>query len=168
MMENESKLDRINREWKMCKKSVTLGTIGASAGPLKKNNLLYWEAIISGPNETPYEGGIFTLSIKFNNNFPDYAPEIKVKKVDDGTIPIFHPNINTCDGTICLSILSDDWNKDSTIENCITSIVTLLADYNNDDAAERGWDQEPKELYFKDKNMFIEKAKEYTKKYGDI
>ena len=116
MMENESKLDRINREWKMCKKSITLGTIGASAGPLKKNNLLDWEAIISGPNDTPYEGGIFTLTIKFNN----------------------------------------------------TSIVTLLADYNNDDAAERGWDQEPKELYFKDKNIFIAKAKEYTKKYGDI
>ena len=46
--------------------------------------------------------------------------------------------------------------------------VTLLADYNNNDAAERGWDQEPKELYFKDKNLFIQKAKEYTKKYGDI
>ena len=167
-MENENKLDRINKEWKLCKKSVTLGSIGASAGPLNKNNLYYWESIISGPNDTPYEGGIFTLTIKFVNNYPFYAPEIKVKPVEDGTIPIFHPNINTYDGTICLSILNDDWNSENTIENCITSIVTLLADYNNDEAAERGWDQEPKELYFKDKNLFIQKAKEYTKKYGDI
>ena len=100
-MENENKLDRINKEWKLFKKSVTLGSIGASAGPLNKNNLYYWESIISGPNDTPYEGGIFTLTIKFVNNYPYYAPEIKVKPVEDGTIPIFHPNINTYDGTIC-------------------------------------------------------------------
>ena len=45
-MENENKLDRIDKEWKLCRKSVALGTIGASAGPVNKNNLLYWEAII--------------------------------------------------------------------------------------------------------------------------
>ena len=39
-MENENKLDRIDKEWKLCKKSVTLGTIGASAGPVNKNNLM--------------------------------------------------------------------------------------------------------------------------------
>ena len=50
-MENDNNLDRINKEWKLCKKSVTLGTIGASAGPVNKNNLFYWEAIISGPNQ---------------------------------------------------------------------------------------------------------------------
>ena len=153
-MEINNRLDRINKEWKLCKKSLTLGTIGASAGPVKKSDLSYWEAIISGPNDTPYEGGIFTLTIKFVNNYPYYAPEIKVKPVEDGTI--------------CLSILNEDWTQECTIENCITSIVTLLADYNNDEAAERGWDQEPKELFLKDKNLFIQKAKEYTKKYGNI
>ena len=166
-MENENRLDRINKEWKLCKKSVTLGTIGASAGPVKKSDLSYWEAIISGPNDTPYEGGVFTLTIQFEKNYPQYAPVIRVKPID-GVIPIFHPNINTFDGTICLSILNEDWTKECTIEHCITSIVTLLADYNNDDAAERGWDQEPMSLYLKDKNLFFEKAKEYTKMYGDI
>ena len=164
-MQKDNRLDRINREWKLCKKSVTLGTIGASAGPVKKGELSDWEAIISGPNDTPYEGGVFTLTIKFGNNYPSNAPEIKVKPID-GVIPIFHPNINTSDGTICLSILNNDWYEECTIEHCIASIVTLLADYNNDDAAERGWDQEPRQLY-KNKKIFIEKAKEYTKKYGD-
>ena len=164
---NNSKLNKIEKEWKKCKKSVTLASLGASAGPVNKNNLRYWESIISGPNDTPYEGGIFTLTINFPNNYPDYAPEIRVKKIDN-IIPIFHPNINTIDGTICLSILNGDWTKDSTIENCITSIIGLLADYNNDEAASRGWDQEPRELYLKNKNLFYEKAKEYTEKYGDI
>lgn len=167
-MESNNRLDRINQEWKICKKSVTLGTIGASAGPLNKSNLNLWEAIISGPNDTPYEGGVFRLSIEFTDDFPDYAPEIKVKKINDEIIPIFHPNINTDDGTICLSILGEDWTKETTIENCITSIVTLLADYNNDEAANRGWNQDPKTLYFQDKNLFLEKAREYTRKYGDI
>ena len=105
-MSYDNRLDRINREWKLCKKSVTLGTIGASAGPVKKGELSDWEAIISGPNDTPYEGGVFTLTIKFGNNYPSNAPEIKVKPID-GVIPIFHPNINTSDGTICLSILNN-------------------------------------------------------------
>ena len=168
-METNNRLDRINKEWKLCKKSVTLGTLGASAGPVKKSDLSYWEAIISGPNDTPYEGGIFTLTIKFGNYYPQNAPEIKVKSIDN-VIPIFHPNINTCDGEICLSILTDDevWTPACTMENCISSIVALLADYDNDEAAERGWDQEPKELFLKDKNLFIQKAKEYTKKYGNI
>ena len=67
-----------------------------------------------------------------------------------------------------IGLINEDWTKECTIEHCITSIVTLLADYNNDDAAERGWDQEPMSLYLKDKNLFFEKAKEYTKMYGDI
>ena len=102
-METNNRLDRIDKEWKLCKKSVTLGTLGASAGPVKKSDLSYWEAIISGPNDTPYEGGIFTLTIKFGNYYPQNAPEIKVKSIDN-VIPIFHPNINTYDGEICLSI----------------------------------------------------------------
>jgi ubiquitin-protein ligase len=29
------------------------------------NDLLLWQAIIVGPDDTPYEGGIFSLGIKF-------------------------------------------------------------------------------------------------------
>jgi ubiquitin-protein ligase len=166
------KLDRINREWKLCKKSAHLASIGASAGPVDKSNITYWEAIISGPIDTPYEGGVFTLTIDFENvDYPNHPPIIKVKKVN-GFIPIFHPNINLNSGLICLSILKDDdWTKETTIEECLSSFVNLLSDYDNLDAAQAGWLQEPRELFLKDikyKSLFIQKAKEYTKKYGDI
>ena len=160
------RIDRIDREWKKCKKSKILGSIGASAGPIDISNLNKWEAVISCPMDTPYEGGIFTLSINFGNDYPKKPPEILVKKVDN-IIPIFHPNINTNFGLICLSVIKDDWTEDTTIETCITSIVNMLSDYNNEKAASDGWDQEPRKLYLENKNLFIEKAKEYTKKYGN-
>lgn len=166
---SESKLDRINREWKLCKKSAHLASIGASAGPVDKNKMMYWEAIISGPIDTPYEGGVFTLKIDFESvDYPNHPPKIEVKKVN-GVIPIFHPNINANYGMICLSILKDDdWTRETTIEECLSSFVNLLSDYDNRSAAEAGWTQEPRKLFLEDKSLFIQKAKEYTKKYGDI
>ena len=160
------RLDRIEKEWKKCKKSKLLGSIGASAGPVNRSNLEKWEALISGPTDTPYQGGIFTLTIDFVEEYPKKPPKIMVKKVND-IVPIFHPNIDTSDGEICLSVIKNEWNEDTSIETCINSIVNMLADYNNEKAVNDGWDREPRQLYLKDKNLFIQKAKEYTIKYGN-
>ena len=46
------------------KKIVEDPAPGISACP-KTDNILYWEAVLFGPNETIWEGGCFTLSLEF-------------------------------------------------------------------------------------------------------
>lgn len=38
---------------------------GCSASPLDESNLMVWQATIFGPDESEWEGGIFTLRFTF-------------------------------------------------------------------------------------------------------
>ena len=57
-----------------------------------------WTAIILGPEDTEWEGGVFKLRIKFSEEYPIKPPKVEFKT------DIFHPNVYT-DGKICLDIL---------------------------------------------------------------
>ena len=54
-----------------------------------------WNAIIIGPSDTPYEGGMFIVNIDFSANYPFKAPKVLFKT------KIFHPNIKQDTGEIC-------------------------------------------------------------------
>jgi hypothetical protein len=67
-----------------------------SAGP-KAGSLFEWEAVIIGPAETPYAGGVFSLDISFPSNYPFKAPAIVFRT------RIWHCNVNSS-GAICLDM----------------------------------------------------------------
>lgn len=96
-----------------------------SAG-LVGENLFEWEAVILGPIETPYEGGIFNLNISIPSNYP-FKPPIVIFKTK-----IYHPNINSS-GNICLDILKSQWSPSLTISKILLSICSLLSDPNPND-----------------------------------
>lgn len=98
---------------------------GVTAG-IKNKSLHEWIATIAGPENTPYDGGIFTLNIVFNNNHPYQPPKITF------VTPIYHCNINR-NGDICLDILKDNWSPALTIDKVLLSISSLLAAPNPDD-----------------------------------
>lgn len=56
------------------------------AGPISETNYLEWEALVPGPDDTPYEGGIFPARLSFPPTYPLEPP----KMVFDP--PLFHPN----------------------------------------------------------------------------
>jgi len=59
---------------------------------------MHWEAVIFGPQDTPFEDGTFKLSLEFSEEYPNKPPQVKfVSKM-------FHPNVYA-DGSICLDIL---------------------------------------------------------------
>lgn len=59
---------------------------GITAGPVNEDDLFHWEALIQGPEGTPYEGGIFPAELKFPKDYPLMPPTMKF------TCDIWHPN----------------------------------------------------------------------------
>ena len=59
---------------------------------------MIWDAVIYGPIDTPWEGGIFRLVIEFCDDYPNKPPNVRF------ITNILHPNIYT-NGSICLDIL---------------------------------------------------------------
>ncbi|KAI4554055.1 hypothetical protein MJG53_016544 [Ovis ammon polii x Ovis aries] len=96
-----------------------------SAGPVG-DDLFHWQATIMGPNDSPYQGGVFFLTIHFPTDYPFKPPKVVF------TTKIYHPNINS-NGSICLDILRSQWSPALTVSKVLLSICSLLCDPNPDD-----------------------------------
>lgn len=96
-----------------------------SAG-LVGESLYDWEATIIGPKDTPYEGGIFVVSVHIPCDYPFKPPLCRFKT------KIYHPNINQT-GQICLDILKTQWAPSLTISKVLLSLLILLDHPNPDD-----------------------------------
>ncbi|KAK9728809.1 Ubiquitin-conjugating enzyme E2 1 [Basidiobolus ranarum] len=87
---------------------------------LVNDSLRHFKARISGPTNTPYEGGIFQLDILIPDSYPFEPPKVQFDT------NIYHPNISSQTGVICLDILKDMWTPALTIKTAILSIQALL------------------------------------------
>ncbi|KAF5765900.1 putative ubiquitin-conjugating enzyme E2, ubiquitin-conjugating enzyme/RWD [Helianthus annuus] len=96
-----------------------------SAGPVAQD-MFHWQATIIGPNDSPYAGGVFQVTIHFPPDYPFKPPKVAFRT------KVFHPNINN-NGNICLDILKDQWSPALTISKVLLSICSLLTDPNPDD-----------------------------------
>ncbi|RZR96425.1 hypothetical protein BHM03_00025447 [Ensete ventricosum] len=72
------------------------------------DDMYHWQATIMGPNDSPYAGGLFIVTIHFPPDYPFKPPKVAFKT------RVFHPNINS-NGNICLDILKDQWSPALTI-----------------------------------------------------
>jgi ubiquitin-conjugating enzyme E2 D/E len=96
-----------------------------SGGPLD-DDIMKWRATITGPDGSPYSGGVFFLDIDFPVDYPFKPPHVKF------ITPILHPNINS-NGGICLDILKNNWSPALTASKLLLSISSLLNEPNPDD-----------------------------------
>lgn len=125
-----------------------------SAGP-RQDDMFLWDALLIGPSETPYAGGIFKLEIRFPNDYPFKAPKVEFKT------KVYHPNINQ-NGGICLDILKDKWSPALTVSKVLLSISSLLADPNPNDPLEHTIAQE----YISNRESYETHAKNWTRTYA--
>ncbi|KAE8327073.1 ubiquitin-conjugating enzyme/RWD-like protein [Aspergillus sergii] len=94
------------------------GSSSYSAGP-PGAHLYQWQGWIMGPEESPYSGGLFWITIQFPVDYPFQHPKVSF------TTKIYHPNING-NGYIFLDILIDKWGPHLTVSNVLQSISSLL------------------------------------------
>jgi ubiquitin-conjugating enzyme E2 A len=72
---------------------------------IDENQILRWDAVIFGPDDTEWEGAIFNLSIEFKETYPAEPPKVTFLHPK-----MFHPNVYA-NGEICLDILQKGWTQ---------------------------------------------------------
>ena len=107
---------RIQREYNEFQKDAPGN---CSAGP-RGENMYIWDAVIMGPTDSPYMGGMFKLEIHFPTDYPFKPPKVMF------ITKIYHPNIGST-GAICLDILKDQWSPALTISKASYNIVITIS-----------------------------------------
>ena len=95
---------------------------------LINNDFRHWKAVIGGPHDSVYEGGQFQIDIKIPEKYPYVPPKMQFDT------KIWHPNMSSQTGAICLDILKDEWSPALSIRTALLSIQALM------------WTPEPGEL----------------------
>lgn len=116
-----------------------------------------WRGLILGPEETPYEDGIFEIQISIPDDYPFAPPHFKF------ITKIFHPNISSSGGT-CIDILSSNWAPSHDLLIVVQLVQALLGNPN----FENGFPSEESTKLYKSKGeaAFNAKAKEMTYEYA--
>ena len=126
-----------------------------SAGPIDDDDLFKWQATIMGPENSPYESGVFYLNIEFPNDYPFKPPKIYFKT------KLYHCNVNSSGG-ICLDILKEQWSPALTLSKILLSICSLMDDPNPNDPLV----PEIANLYLTNREQHDKMAKIYTMRYA--
>lgn len=115
---------------------------------------LTWNVLMRGPPGTPYAKGLFSLTIRFPNNYPYGAPSIKFNT------PIFHPNVFS-NGDLC-------WHENDTTGSeyfadvLIGAVNTLLETPNPDSPA----NSDAARLYVHDRRAYNRFAAKHTQQHA--
>lgn len=142
-------LGRVQTELKECKRDVQVSGIQISP---RGDALTHLNGTIPGPIGTPYEGGIFKIDIILPDGYPFEPPKMKF------STKVWHPNISSQSGAICLDVLKDQWSPALTLKTALLSIQALLSDPQADDPQDAVVAQQ----YLRDYNTFVGTARYWT------
>ncbi|XP_012839397.1 PREDICTED: ubiquitin-conjugating enzyme E2 2-like isoform X2 [Erythranthe guttata] len=101
------------------------------------------------PDETPWDGGTFKLTLQFNEDYPNKPPTVRFVS------RMFHPNIYA-DGSICLDILQNQWSPIYDVAAILTSVQSLLCDPNPNSPA----NSEAARMYNENKREYNRRVRE--------
>lgn len=133
------------RDFKRIQEDAPEGIAGA---PLP-DNIMSWHAVIFGPPETPFEDGIFKLTMVFDESYPTKPPTVRF------LTKIFHPNVYA-DGALCLDILQNRWSPTYDVAAILTSVQSLLNDPNPNSPA----NAQAAQMYTQDRKEYERRVRE--------
>ena len=129
---------------------------GVSVRLVDESSFSHMLGYIRGPSDTPYEGGTFEVDVRVTSAYPFEPPKMKF------TTKVWHPNVSSQSGAICLDVLKDQWTPALTIKTALLSVQALLAAAEPDDPQ----DAVVAKMYVTNRGKFDETAKQWTKKYA--
>ncbi|KAK1621639.1 ubiquitin-conjugating enzyme [Colletotrichum phormii] len=129
---------------------------GVFAQPINEANLLHLKGSFPAPPDTPYAGGLYEVDIKIPDSYPFKSPTIKF------ITKIWHPNVSSQTGAICLDTLGSGWSPVQTIKTALLSLRMLLEFPNPKDPQ----DAEVAKMMLENPEGFAKKANEWAVKYA--
>ena len=124
---------------------------------LVNNDFRHWKGRIKGPIDTCYQGGIFDVDIIIPNDYPFKPPKMKFDT------KIWHPNISSVTGAICLDILKNEWTPALTIRTAQISLQALMCEPVPNDPQ----DAVVAKQYMSDIKLFNQTAKHWVEEYAN-
>ncbi|PON77210.1 Ubiquitin-fold modifier-conjugating enzyme [Parasponia andersonii] len=147
---------RVQKELQECSKDIE-GS-GIRVTPKTDATLARLVGTIPGPIGTPYEGGTFQIDINLPDGYPFEPPKMQF------ATKVWHPNISSQSGAICLDILKDQWSPALTLKTALLSVQALLSAPQPDDPQDAVVAQQ----YLKDYQTFVGTARYWTESFAKI
>ncbi|CAJ0586515.1 unnamed protein product, partial [Mesorhabditis spiculigera] len=146
---------RLQRECREVATSKDIQELGIMI-EIVDEQLTHLKGEIRGPPDSPYEGGRFKLDINIPSSYPFVPPTVKF------TTRVWHPNVSSQTGTICLDILKDNWAASLTLRTVLLSIQALLCTPEPKDPQ----DAVVASQYMNKQKLFTETAKFWTQQFA--
>lgn len=108
-------------------------------------------AEITGPEQTPFEQGVFKVKLVLPSDYPTAPPK------GFFLTKIFHPNISKA-GEICVNTLKKDWSPTLGIGHVLQVVRCLLIN----PFPESALNEEAGKLFMEDYEEYAKKARMYT------
>mmetsp|Transcript_146247 Transcript_146247/g.280485 ORF Transcript_146247/g.280485 Transcript_146247/m.280485 type:complete len:151 (+) Transcript_146247:72-524(+) len=117
-----------------------------------------WEAIIVGPEESPYAGGIFNMVIAFPEDYPSQPPKCFFRT------KIYHCNVHANGSPMSKDLLisKENWKPEVTVSQVLSDLHDFLKGADPHNAVQ----PEIAQLLLKDPAKYDATAREWTSKYA--
>ena len=143
---------RLMREMSLLSKDPPPGIAAYTVGA----DMTQIRAQITGPEGSPFEKGVFLLTVHIAGRYPFEPPRCRF------LTPLYHPNVDS-GGRICLDTLksppSGSWSPAVSLPSLLLSIRSLMAEPNPDD----GLVPEISELYKRNPSEWTREAERRTR-----
>ena len=110
-------------------------------------------AEIRGPENTPFENGVFKMKLVLPSDYPTSAPKGYF------LTKIFHPNIRQPSGEICVNTLKRDWKPDLGLRHVLMVIRCLMIE----PFPESALNEEAARMLLEEYDEYFARAKMFTK-----
>lgn len=138
-------------------REITNDTASGVTVDLVGDSLQHLVGSVPGPKDTPYDGGVFKVDIVLEDQYPFVPPKMKF------ITRVWHPNVSSASGAICLDILKDQWSPALTLKTALLSLQALLSSPQPDDPQ----DAVVAKQYLSDRATFDKTARYWTEAFAN-